>query len=148
MKRTIWWDMDGTIASLYDVQNWLQKLRASDPTPYIEAAVMLNMSIFARYLHKVQEAGYRIGIISWTSMDSTEEYREAVANAKLNWLAKHLPSVEFDEINIVDYGTPKNRFMDTMDDILFDDNEDIRNNWTGDAYEPSEILRVLKELAV
>lgn len=146
MKRTIWWDMDGTIASLYEVQDWLSKLRASDPAPYLEAAVMLNMSLFARYLHKVQEAGYRIGIISWTSMGGSEEYNEAVANAKLDWLAEHLPSVEFDEINIVEYGTPKSRFIDTMEDILFDDNEEIRESWVGTAYEPKDIIRVLKEL--
>ena len=28
------WDMDGTIADLYGVENWLPMLRAYDPTPY------------------------------------------------------------------------------------------------------------------
>ena len=36
--------------------------------------------------------------------------------------------------------------MNEDDDILFDDNETIRNGWTGKAYEPTEIIRVLKEL--
>ena len=27
------WDMDGTIADLYGVENWLPMLRAFDPTP-------------------------------------------------------------------------------------------------------------------
>ena len=29
----IWLDMDGTIANLYAVENWLPKLRAFDPDP-------------------------------------------------------------------------------------------------------------------
>ena len=73
-KRTIWFDMDGTIADLYNVENWLPKLRSYDPSPYAEAKVMWNMSLLARYLNKLQKLGYWIGIISWASKDSTKEY--------------------------------------------------------------------------
>ena len=141
----IYFDMDGTIADLYTVENWLPKLRASDASPYEEAEVMLNMSVLARYLNKLQKLGYEIGIISWTSKGGTEKYNRAVEIAKLNWLHDHLKSVSFDEIYIVDYGTPKQDFADETD-ILFDDNEDIRNEWTGQAYEPSEILSILSGL--
>ena len=141
----IYFDMDGTIANLYAVENWLPKLRASDASPYEEAEVMLNMSVLARYLNKLQKLGYEIGIISWTSKGGTERYNRAVEVAKLNWLHDHLRSVSFDEIYIVDYGTPKQDFADETD-ILFDDNEEIRNDWTGKAYEPSEILSILSGL--
>ena len=141
----IYFDMDGTIANLYGVENWLPKLRAFDASPYKEAEVMLNMSVLARYLNKLQKLGYGIGIISWTSKDGDEQYNRAVEIAKLNWLHDHLRSVSFDEIYIVEYGTPKQDFANE-DDILFDDNEEIRNNWTGEAYEPSEILSILSGL--
>lgn len=141
----IWFDMDGTIADLYGVENWLPKLRAEDASPYAEAEVMLNMSVLARYLNKLQKIGIGIGIISWTSKGGTEKYNRAVEVAKLNWLHDHLKSVSFDEIYIVDYGTPKQDFANETD-ILFDDNEDIRNEWTGQAYEPSEILSILSGL--
>lgn len=146
MKRTIWFDMDGTIANLYAVDNWLRKLRSYDPSPYAEAEVMLNMSLLARYLNKLQKLGYWIGIISWASKDSTKEYDEAVADTKRKWLATHLPSVSFDFTLITAYGVPKETWMNTDDDILFDDNEDIRHEWNGEAYEPNEILSVLKGL--
>lgn len=141
----IMFDMDGTIADLYAVDNWLSKLQASDPSPYVEAEVMLNMSILARYLNKLQKLGYEIGIISWTSKNGTERYNRAVEVAKLNWLHDHLRSVTFDDIYIVEYGTPKQDFADETD-ILFDDNEKVRNDWTGKAYEPSEILSILSGL--
>lgn len=146
MKRTIYFDMDGTLNRLYDIPDWLPKLRAYDPSPYAEAAVMLNMSLLARYLNKLRRAGYHVAIITWLSKDSTASYSEAVTDAKLEWLRRHLPSVEFDAIHVVNYGTPKHSFVQTELDILFDDNESIRNEWTGEAYTPDQILSVLQKL--
>lgn len=146
MKRTIWFDMDGTIANLYGVQDWLPKLRSYDPSPYAEAEVMHNMSILARYLNKLQAMGYYIGIISWLSKDSTCEYDKQVAEAKREWLKIHLSSVTFNEILITPYGLPKELWMKASDDILFDDNAEIRNEWDGDAYEPEQIMEILKRL--
>ena len=146
MKKWVFFDMDNTLAALYDVPNWLSMLHAYDPTPYAEAEVMLNMSLLARYLNRLQEAGYQIGIISWLSKCPTPEYDEAVTAAKLVWLKKHLQSVSWDTIHIVAYGTPKSSFMENENDILFDDEAPNREEWKGEAYEPSQILEVLKEL--
>lgn len=144
--RTVWLDMDNTIAALYDYPNWLAALRAYDPRPYAEAAVMHNMSLLARYLNLAQAKGYQLGIISWLSRESTREYDEAVTKAKLEWLGKHLHSVSWNTIHIVAYGTPKERFMTEDNDILFDDEQRNRDNWRGQAYEPKDIITVLKQL--
>lgn len=146
MKRWLFFDLDGTLADLYAVPGWLEMLRAYDPAPYAEAAVLHNMSILARYLNKVQAAGYGIGIISWLSKCPTPEYDEAVTAAKLAWLEVHLHSVSWDVINIVAHGTPKSSFMENDDDILFDDEAPNREEWKGEAYEPNQILEVLKGL--
>lgn len=144
--RTIWFDMDGTIADLYGVSDWLPKLRFEDVSPYAEAKPLCNFSLLARYLNKLQNKGYNIGIISWTSKGGSYSYNCAVGQTKRSWLAKHLHSVSWDYILITPYGVPKEGWMTATDDILFDDNEEIRNNWYGDAYEPDKILSVLKEL--
>lgn len=146
MKGTIWFDMDGTIADLYAVTDWLPKLRASDPSPYAEAEVMLNMSHLARLLHKVQALGYTIGIISWMSKGGTESYNSMVAEAKQEWLNRHLNSVHFDFIHIVQYGTPKTSFINSEADILFDDENRHREAWQGESHTPDEILSTLKEI--
>ena len=145
MNRRICLDMDGTFVDLYGVENWLPMLRAEETTPYEVAKPLVNLSLMARYLNTLQRNGYEITIISWTSKGGTEEYNERVANAKRRWLAQHLKSVTFDEINIVPYGTPKENFG-TYADILFDDEERNRNNWNGTAYDVENILEILKNM--
>ena len=144
MTATIFFDMDGTIADLYGVENWLDYLIASDTLPYAVAKPLLRLNSLARVLNRLQREGYRIGVISWLSKSGTEEYNNAVTEVKKNWLKKHLASVHFDEINIVRYGTPKQMFAKTENDILFDDEEKNRNNWTGKAFDVNAILEILK----
>ena len=90
--------------------------------------------------------GYNIAVISWLSKCGTAEYNEKVTRAKLEWLEKHLPSVKWDRVTIVDYGTPKENYCENPLDILFDDEEHNRNNWNGIAYDVNDILEVLKAL--
>jgi hypothetical protein len=142
----ICFDMDGTIANLYAVENWLPMLRSYDPTPYAEAGVMLNMQLLARLLNRVQAAGNELVIVSWLSKEPTPEYDEAVTAAKLAWLHQHLHSVQWNEINIVSHGYCKNNFCMNDDDILFDDEARNRDEWDGEAYEPADIIEVLKKI--
>ena len=146
MKITINFDMDGTIANLYGVENWLAYLIAEDTTPYEIAEPLLRLNQLARKLNALQKAGYELAVISWLSKGGTDEYNKAVTTAKLNWLNRHLPSVNWNAIHIVPYGTPKQNFCYTPFDVLFDDEEPNRINWAGQAYDVQNILEVLKEI--
>ena len=146
MNITINFDMDGTIADLYSNPNWLPLLRAFDPTPYATAKPLLRLNALARKLNELQKAGYELAIISWLSKESNTEYDEAVTATKMAWLAEHLPSVHWDRITIVPYGTPKENYCGNPLDILFDDEERNRNNWTGRAYDVKNILEILAEM--
>lgn len=141
----IFFDMDGTIANLYGVENWLQMLIAEDTKPYAVAKPMVNMNSLARVLNRLQKEGHEIGIISWTSKGGSKEYNEAVAETKKAWLNKHLASVKFNEIHIVTYGTPKAIFANA-EAILFDDEEPNRKAWTGKAYNVNAIIETLKKI--
>ena len=145
MKKTIWFDMDGTIADLYGVEGWLPMLINSDPTPYKLAAPLVHLATLARKLNKLQREGWQLGVISWLSKNSTADYDEKVKTAKLAWLAKHLPSVSWDEIKIVAYGTSK--ITECGGGILFDDEDKNRNEWGKDAYHPDMIMEILSSLA-
>lgn len=147
MTKAIYFDMDGTIADLYAVESWESKLRALDATPYAEARVLLNMSALARVLNKLKAQGYYIGIVSWLSKAPTPAYDEEVKRAKREWLARHLKSVQFDEIAIVAHGTPKSTAVKVNGGILFDDEQRNRAEWNGTAYDEKNILEILKNLA-
>lgn len=146
MRTTIYFDMDGTIADLYGVENWLDCLIAKEELPYEIAKPLVRLSLLARYLNKLQRKGYRIGIISWLAKNSNEDFDARVTKAKREWLSVHLSSVQFDEINIVPYGTPKSNFSNDSSDILFDDEIQNRENWNGVAYDVDSIIEILKAL--
>lgn len=146
MTKTINFDMDGTFVNLYGVENWLDYLINEDATPYEIAKPLFNMSLFARYLNKLQQNGWEIAIVTWLSKNATDDYNRKVAKAKREWLAKHLPSVEWDRVTILEYGTPKQIYCDYEGDILFDDELNNRANWNGVAFDVENIIEVLKTL--
>ena len=140
----IWFDMDGTIADLYGVKGWLEAIKAEDTRPYTEAKGIGNLAVIARLLTAVQKRGHEIGIISWTAKDGTTAYNEAVEKAKREWLHDHLPTVTWDVIKVVTYGTDKKSA--TGGGILFDDEEGNRNMWGLGAYRPQYIVGILRNL--
>lgn len=147
MAKAIYFDMDGTIANLYGVQGWLADLEAHNPRPYEQAEVMHNMSALAKAIHRAQRNGVKVGVISWLSKTATEDYNKAVEKAKRKWLKKHLKSVNFDEVHIVPYGTPKSTVA-LHNGILFDDEERNRQEWgESQAYPPEKIFEILQKIS-
>ena len=143
MKKEIWFDMDGTIADLYGVDGWLDMILNENARPYEIAKPLVNMRELARVLNRLIEKGWEIGVISWLAKNGTNDYNKKVANAKMKWLARHLRSVKFAKIDIVEYGTPK---QINRNGILFDDEKQNRENWLGIAYNVENIIQVLREL--
>lgn len=142
---TFVFDMDGTLFDLYGVDNWLPQLRAEDTSPYLAAKPMINFSLLARYLNRIQRASHKIMVVSWTSKESTPEYHSQVAWAKFKSLRRHLPSVHWDAIIFANYGTEKSTLVKDSKAFLFDDDEGVRANWQGGlAFEPVDIFRVLR----
>lgn len=145
MKKTyeINFDMDGTFVNLYGVDGWLEMLRNEDATPYLIARPLVRMCVFARLLNRLQKQGYKINIISWLAKNGSVEYNSKVTEAKKAWLKKHLPSVKWDQITIVSYGTPKEN---CGCGVLFDDEKRNRETWNGVAYDVCNMLEVLRSL--
>ena len=129
MTKTLVFDMDGTIANLYGVENWLERLRAEDPTPYIVAQPMYDMDALKVVLEMLKLQGWTIAVTSWLSMGSTKEYDKLVRQAKREWLERY--NFPFDEIHLVAYGTTKANCTRKNGgyQILVDDNEKVRNGW-------------------
>ena len=149
MKK-IYFDMDGTIADLYSVENWLPMLRAEDATPYRIAKPLVNITRFNVLCGLLRRQGYEIGVISWLSKESSKEYKKAVRAAKREWLKKYFPACG-NEIHLVQYGTPKHSIVKAKGAILFDDEYKNGVSWErngGEWINPTEkrIEKVLQSM--
>ena len=123
-SKALIFDMDGTIADLYNVEGWLEKLRAEDASPYRDAKPMYNMDTLGVILDIFRGLGYRIMVVSWGSMNATREYNREIKRAKLDWLNHH--GFPYDEVHVIKYGTPKQNFIKDDISILIDDNDEVR----------------------
>ena len=152
LPKMICFDMDGTIARLYEVPNWLARLNAQDPTPYLEAEAMWNMAQLAKILSALQNLGIEIRIITWLSKESTEEYKNAVREAKREWLENY--DFPYDHFHGVQYGATKadsirKALAPNETAWLIDDNAKVRKGWhMGEAIDPTnvDLLELLSSL--
>lgn len=152
MIKSLCWDMDGTLASLYGVPNWLNLLRAYDPLPYKIAAPMWDMTRLADLLQQFQKEGIEVNIITWLSMESTPEYDRATREAKKEWLNRY--GFPYDHFHGIKYGATKadsvrKRLSPGEEAILIDDNVKVRAGWhLGRTIDPTscDLLDVLEEL--
>lgn len=126
--KTIYWDMDGTMADLYGVKNWLKMLREEKTDPYHNAEPLLNMERITELCQQLQNHGVKIGIISWLAKGATPNYKFFTRWAKIEWLKKHMP-IKFDELHFVQYGTPKHAAARDRNGIIIDDDARVRKNW-------------------
>ena len=140
---TFYFDMDGTIADLYGIPDWLTHLQAGDSLPYRAAPPMVDVERLTKAIQSLKIKGYRFGVISWLSKNGSRSYNVKVRAAKVRWLNKYFPGL-FDEIHIVKYGTPKFKFKKQGCDFLFDDEEKNRIDWNGRAYTEKEIFSQLE----
>ena len=150
--KMICFDMDGTIANLYGIENWEQQLNNENPAPYTNAKPMWNMKKLNKVLKKLQAKNIEIRVVTWLAMNSTVKFKEQTRKAKIEWLKKY--NFPYDNFHGVQYGTTK---ADTVRKylaenecaILIDDNDKIRNGWNlGETINPTkcDIIKMLKNL--
>lgn len=139
MEKMICFDMDGTIADLYGVREWLEKLRNNDASPYKEAEPLCDMNRLCAVLHNAQRNGWKICVISWFAIGANIQYKNETKRAKLEWLKQY--NFPFDEAHFTRYGATKADSVRKKVEyaILIDDNDKVRRGWTlGATINPKE----------
>lgn len=148
MTKTLVFDMDGTIADLYAVTDWLENIIAENVRPYAIAEPMYNMNKLVNVINRLKENGWRVAIVSWTSKHGSKEYNKAVRKVKKEWLDRY--NFPYDELHVIKYGTPKSYCMKKTGgfQILFDDEEPNRKAWrNGSTVNANEdIYKILKNM--
>lgn len=147
MKKYLMFDMDGTIADLYGVEDWLPMLRAENPLPYVIAKPLYNMTWLASILRAFKNKGWKVAVVTWGSKFASPAYNAEVAEVKKQWLDEY--DFPYDEFIFQPYGTPKNEGINLRHgrQVLIDDNEEVRNDWLGETIDATkDIINELQKL--
>ena len=149
MKLKILFDLDGTVANLYGVHNWLECLRSEIPI-YEELEPLVDMEQLDFIANVLAEKGVEFGVVTWLSMGASETYELITAMEKFRWCQKFMPFI--DEFEAQPYGTPKQTNYRNCNCILIDDNAEVRASFETPhrrkAYDANlDIIEFLTDLA-
>lgn len=129
MSKKIFFDLDGTLYNLYEIDNWLDSLQYEDATVFERGDFIGDYERFMNVVKELLAKGFTFGVISWLPMYATPEFEAECAKVKETWVKKYLPFV--DEMTFQRYGTPKQnaiqRKAQTM--YLLDDSKEVGRVW-------------------
>ncbi len=130
MKKTLVFDMDGTLCDLYGVNGWLADLRSENTRPYAVANPLYDMNILNTIVNELKACGWWIVVNTWLAKGASKAYDNAVRMTKKEWLARY--GFPYDEIHLTKYGRTKANATRHIGgyQILVDDNAAIRKGWT------------------
>ncbi len=133
MKTKVYLDLDGTVASLYTENKWLERLRKEEMGLFKNLQPMTSQE---KLLELFPLEKYDIRILSMTPKNASKEYCKQVIKEKNQWLDKYFPMIE--RRIYQKYGNNKN-LKNSANAILIDDNETIRKSWKGIALNPAQL---------
>ncbi len=128
-------DMDGTIADLYSLPQWLDRIQNESEGLFLEPSPLITEDRFYSIFPKDK---YNVKILTMLPLGATKEYEEVVKQEKLAWLSVHFPSL-VDKVIFKRYGHNKN-IKGSHSALLIDDNDKIRETWKGKALNPKGLL--------
>lgn len=129
MAKKIFFDMDGTIADLYNEENWLSRLQNEQKGLFRNLKVMHDKNKLTKVLNDLVELGFEIEVITWTPKNVSQDYIGIVEEEKKEWIQEHFPIIK--NIHCLDYGVPKQKakYKKAKLEILIDDNLEVVEKW-------------------
>lgn len=134
--RTVYFDMDGTIANLYAVPDVFKRLDANDATPYAEA---IPIPKYIDMMHQFKEMGYKVGIITACSRfpPNTPDDVKAKMNIeteanKIKWLKEQGLWGIIDTFQFIPCGVSKYEVTEDKTGVLVDDEDKVLATWYSD----------------
>lgn len=133
--NSIWFDMDGTIAELYKVKDWLPALRSKDWSVYDKCLPRAHYERINTAIEALIANGWQVGVITWASKGiNWGKDLDAITETKFNWLCRFFPALADGRFACIPYGYNKAQFLSEMGDYyetcyLVDDNKEVRAAW-------------------
>ena len=133
--NAIFFDMDGTIAELYKVKDWLFALRSNDWSVYDRCLPRAHYERINDAIEALIENGWQVGVITWASKGiGWGQELDAISETKFEWLCRFFPALADGRFACLPYGYDKAQFVEEMGDAyeniyLVDDNKEVRADW-------------------
>ena len=129
MAKKIFFDMDGTIADLYNEENWLTRLQNEEKGLFRNLKPIHDKDKLTKIFNELVELGFEIEVITWTPKNVSQDYIEIVEQEKKEWIQEHFPIIK--NIHCLNYGVPKQKakYKKAKLEILVDDNLEIIEMW-------------------
>lgn len=131
--RTVYVDMDGTIADTYSVEGWEDMIKEHDETLFLKAEPANKVEVLD-LLDRLGSKAVALTMLPESSIcheKDKQDYYLKVKNAKTTWLKEHFPMIE--EIKFVGYGESKSSYCQSKWDVLIDDSTSQLSEWGGIA---------------
>lgn len=129
MAKKIFFDMDGTIADLYNEENWLSRLQNEQKGLFRNLKPMHDKDKLTKIFNDLVELGFEIEVITWTPKNVSQDYIKIVEQEKKEWIQEHFPIIK--NIHCLNYGVPKQKakYKKAKLEILVDDNLEVIEMW-------------------
>lgn len=126
-----YFDMDGTVADLYGIENWLPKIRQYNVSPYREAKPLVNMNELKKVCELLKANGHELGVITWgAGGEQNEQFNRETEQAKREWIEREMPYINPKNFHFLPYGTPKQSVhAKNRKAVLIDDNAEVRQKY-------------------
>lgn len=124
--KYVYFDMDGTIADLYSVEDCFKKLDSMDASPYRDAK---PIDKYINLLKTYKNNGYHIIILSCLSKITNKSFDMNVVHEKGLWLDKYVGKEYIDERIFIPYTKDKSTYVNKKG-TLIDDDINVINNWS------------------
>ena len=130
-NKIAYFDLDGTVYDLYNMENWLERIQKEDPNVFLDGNAIYSKPQMEIMAETLQKAGYEIGVITWLPMNASVEYMIDCISTKRQWVKENMPFVDGRDFHALPYGTPKQnaRIKKRREMLLFDDNNEVREMW-------------------
>ena len=159
MAIAIFLDMDGTLADLYNHENWLEALETQAPI-FSALKPLTNPLETAAVLSELRKKGVKLCALTWLPKKAKPAYAQRAVIEKKEWIKRFYPMI--DCVICAEYGTPKKEMIPpwkrTKLQILIDDNAEVCRAWEtpkqrkalqcGAKLTVLEILRDLNEIII
>lgn len=121
--------MDGTIADLYNEENWLSRLQNEQKGLFRNLKPIHDKDKLTKIFNDLVELGFEIEVITWTPKNVSQDYIEIVEQEKKEWIQEHFPIIK--NIHCLNYGIPKQKakYKKAKLEILVDDNLEVVEMW-------------------